>query len=607
MYAISRFFAFAVVEPICKVLISIKLLHQQAKSMLVRLQLSGLNTKFKPHRLRWDVRPTHIDTSPETIDQALLWLLQVPLDLPEADAVVHTLESIASPRFRTFACSPVILFLCVTLESTFKNGEIIEDRFDVARDCVLVLSRIKFHLVVESNSEEENRIGRVTVGPFIAWAAQELLRSPISISAIKLELSAAAAWLSPVEKVMDDRFGEIRAREEYLPVLQLHIQEHAHKKKTIHPITLVNILQSMHAFLPRGSYGQQFSIWRFLPVFSADLNGSWFYDEDVLQALTFYALELVSTGFSRKWARRGRDTSIGYLVAKLVGYLKAADSTKPPDVVEFLFLSIYKWPTLVLADRKRWPLSDIALICHDTQSGVINSRAMMAYSAILHNALTTNRFVNLIRDIHGSYTFILRGVRTPNTSFHAVYALSMTLKVLSNTEGEAILAELDPQVLLNPLLVVNDTIQPTDDIERGSTALETMLCFKIHTVLVLAAYPSQQTLQVDDLRLTALMERVTEVAMDHHNLRVRWQAIHLAVLLNSLFPRDYLRERFSSLERDQQSKMRQRSVDVVSDWENCSRPLKQTDMQLMLGNVPPGSVSQDAAFEWFGTFPFVPL
>lgn len=605
LFAIPRFFMFGIVTPTCEFLLAMQTLSRQASATLLRLQSSSLNTNFKRHRLHWDVRSEKIDTSPETQDQALLWLVQIPMDPQDAGGVVHTLESITFPRFHTFACSSVILFLTVTLESAFENGVMIPERFSVAMDCVLVLSRIKFHLVVECNQDDDDTIGRVSVSSFLAWAAQALLKSPNLKPATVLELSAAAAWLSPAEKVKDERFGEIRERGEYLQVLQLYIQGHTDHTRPIEPSILVNTLRGLHAFIPRGNYGHSSSIWAFLPMFSEDLDGPWFYDEEVLQALAFYALDLISP-ISRRWAKQDRDVSLGYLVTKLMGYLKVPDSTKPLDAVDFVFSLVYKWPTLLQNEKASWPLSDIARICDDARINNILPRATMAYSALLHNTLKLgNHSRNLTRDIQGSSSFILRCIRNPESCFYAIYSLSMTLKVVAPVLAQEILKELDPSILVDSLLRLDDDIRPTDDLEKGVVALETMLYLKIHTILVLTAYPQIPT--VDDTRLGKLMECVAEVAVNNPDPRFRCQAIYLAVLLNTLFLRDHLTERVVWLGEHLRDGLNTGQLVVVSDWANCGLPSTQAGIASIIERVPSNQVLEDGAFEWVGDFPLIPL
>jgi hypothetical protein len=55
--------------------------------------------------------------------------------------------------------------------------------------------------------------------------------------------------------------------------------------------------------------------------------------------------------------------------------------------------------------------------------------------------------------------------------------------------------------------------------------------------------------------------------------------------------------------KDLQSKLEKREVDVVPDWERFGLQFREAGMELM-ESAP---VVEDAAFEWVGNFPLLPI
>ena len=88
-----------------------------------------------------------IDTSQRVQEEAILWLAQMPLDPSESRFVVSSLALISSSRPHRFP-NPVIVFLNLTLESSFREG-VGREQTDIAIDCVLALGHIKFQSVVD--------------------------------------------------------------------------------------------------------------------------------------------------------------------------------------------------------------------------------------------------------------------------------------------------------------------------------------------------------------------------------------------------------------------------------------------------------------------------
>jgi hypothetical protein len=594
--------AVRIVKPVCQIPVARRALQKEATTMHLRLT-AFLGSSFRPIRHQWSMSQAD-NTSLDMQDEALSWLVKIPLDPTDTGNVVQILESIRAPRFRIFARSHVISFLSVSLESCFKDKALTANKFGIARDCLLVLSRIKCHLAVESDIDADNRIGNVIMSGFAAWAVQTLLRSHTMDPATSLKLSAAAAWLSPVESIKDDQYGEIKDRGEYLSTIKSHIRGYTDPRNVYVPMLLLEAVQAMHASIPRGNYGQSSAVTPFLHFFSDNLDSPWLVEDEALHALAFYALDLitpsdlVSQAF-RKWARGDKSVDVNYLFAKLVGLLKTPSTQRPLEVVGFVFSVVYIRPTVLEIDRTPYPLDDIARICQNFTNPNVESihqilqRGMMAYTATLHYALESkNRSKFLVKDIRSSLFFVLNRLEDEDsfTQYYSVYALSVVLKVSPTPE---ILRRVDSEIIMN-LLFSAGNASGTEDVEKGNGVLDSFH-LKIHLALILRATRVQ--VAPNEARLPGLMRIISDVAVTDSDPRTRWTAIYLAVLVGSLTDREGVDPHVARLLEGLQSRLEKRNVDVVRDWERFGLPFREAGMDSELMERAP---KVNDAFKWVG-------
>jgi hypothetical protein len=369
----------------------------------------------------------------------------------------------------------------------------------------------------------------------------------------------------------------------------------------------------MHACIPRQNYGIPSEIFSFLPLFTEIGDSSQLQNDDVLYALAFYALDLVSPN-SRRWARRDKKHSLAYLVTKLLEFLKN-DPYPPLDVVHFVLCIIYRGPEVVHPKRTQYPLSNIARISAENgqlQTEAVATRvfasAVKAYIALLEFALRTENPKNatrfLVRDVLGSIHFVKKGLNKPSTQLLAVYAVSMALHLLPS-HASGILKDIKPPGLVDILLATGATDANASDVEQGEDELENMMDLKIHTILILKHRKYDFKLNGD--QGAPLIQNIGKVAVAHRNPRLRWKAIYLLVLFTPYLPNAKLAARIRTLNKDFQRRLDEGQLYVVKDWENCGLPLTQRGMNCLLEQVPKDKFLNEGAFEWVGGFPLLSL
>ena len=573
-----------------------------------------------------------IDTSQRVQEEAVLWLSQMPLDPSESKAVVSSLALISSSRPHRFP-KPVIVFLNLTLESSFREG-VGQAQTDVAIDCVLVLGHIKFQSVVDRNSDRDLDVGGVPITGSVAWAAQQLtinaFREKFNTSrseGIRVRLLTAAAWLSPADPIEDTDWGggggeklKIQGRDQFIQELGIMLQRHIHGERVLDNKVLINLIHGMHASVPRGDYGSASSTMSFPPALCEDYDSPWSEDEAVLRALITYALDLLSPP-ERRWPLVERAIKFEELASELIDALMVNNPS--PDVVAFGFWVIYRVPyafksrKTMLADIGHiWtsavePIQDNALRrrldFHVVDAFVAVAQCHVSPSGVLPKFThqTTLRLLNAA--LESEYCRPM-----------ATYATAMILNLGKPAQVAAATKETRVELFVEILFSTGE------DLESGTTG-EDIIDLHIYSALILLKL--RPTVEFDVGKVEGLVERMERMignpsvrdsgvvrssgADASTDLgRLRWKAIYLSALLSSLVPDETEREkRFGELRRRVRALVESGGgeLPVVADYEHCLKPLNMHELELRTPAAEQQGQISTAFGTWINEFPLFPL
>ena len=569
-----------------------------------------------------------IDTSQRVQEEAVLWLSQMPLDPSESKAVVSSLALISSSRPHSFP-KPVIVFLNLTLESSFREG-VGQAQTDVAIDCVLVLGHIKFQSVVDRNWDRDFDVGGVPITGSVAWAAQQLtinaFREKFHTSrsdGIRVRLLTAAAWLSPTDPTDDAHWvgGEklkIQSRDQFIQELGIMLQHHINGEKVLDNKVLINLIHGMHASIPRGNYGCASSIISFLPELCEDYDSPWSEDESVLRALITYALDLLSPP-ERRWPLVEREIKFDELASELIDALMI--NTTSTDVTEFGFWLVYRVPyafksrKTMLGDIGHIWTSVVEPIQDDGRRKRLNFHAVDAFVAVAQCHVSTCGV--LPRFTHQTAMGLLNAALESDYSRPmATYAIAMILNLGKSTQIAAVANEVKAEPFIETLFSVSD------DLEKNA-AEEDVVDLQIYSTLVLLKLQPMAELDVGKVKgLIGEMEktigdpsvgdsgvaRKSEVDISAELDRVRWKAIHLSALLFSFVPDDAEREKhIEGLRARVQALVRSGELPVVGDRGRCLKPLAMDGMELGTPAVEHWGLTGTAFEVWIDELPLFPL
>jgi len=572
-----------------------------------------------------------IDTSQRVQEEAVLWLSQMPLNPSESKAVVSSLALISSSRPHRFP-KPVIVFLNLTLESSFREG-VGQEQTDVAIDCVLVLGHIKFQSVVDQNSDRDHEVGGIPITGSVAWVAQQLtinafrekFNTPHS-EGIRARLLTAAAWLSPVDPTEDVHWdgGEklkILDRYQFIQEIKTTLLRHVHGEKVVDNKVLINLIHGMHASIPRGNYGWASSIISFLPELCEDYDSQWSEDESVLRALITYALDLLSPP-ERRWPLVEREIEFDELASELIDTLMV--NTTSTDVAEFGFWLVYRVPyafksrKTMLTDIGHIWTSAVEPIQDDARRKRLNFHAVDAFVAVAQCHVSTSGV--LPRFTHQTALRLLNAALESDYSRPmATYAIAMILNLGKSTQIAAAATEIRAEPFIETLF------SASDDLEKNAAEEDVV---DLHIYSTLALLKLQPTVELDVGKVKGLVEEMqktigepsardsgvvrrseTDISADLD--RVRWKAIHLSALLFSFVPDDDEREKHvEGLRARVRALARSGELPVVGDCGRCLKPLAMDGMDGMELDTPTvehrGLVGN--AFEvWIDELPLFPL
>ena len=564
-----------------------------------------------------------IDTSQRTQEEAILWLSQMPLDKTESKAVVSSLALISSSRPHRFSES-VVVFLNSALESSYREPPS-QAQAEVAIDCIIALGRIKYQSVVDRNCDQDHEVGGVRVTPLVGWAAQQLTANAFDKNfntphseGIRARLLTAAAWLSPVDATEATLDGEklmIQDRWEFVEELRMTLgRQVCADDPPIDNKVLINLINGMHACIPRGDYGSASSIVSFLPSICDDYDSSWSEDESVLRALITYALDLLLPSNMRKPLVE-REIEFDKLASELIDALLV--DTTFPDVVAFGFWLIYRVP-YAFKSRKSI-LSDIVYIWTSTNEAIpedlrqrMNFHAVDAFVAVAlyHNSL--NRRLSKFA-AHNTLNLLNVALEDGYTRPMATYAVAMILDLGTSTQAASFTRGVDAESLTKTLHTVRD------DLEKNVVE-EDIVDLHVYSTLVLLKLPQPP---VDVEKVKALIDEMERTIGDpvfrdsglargpkaEANVdldRVKWKAIYLCGLLSRLLP---LGEREGTIERVRERVMtllRSGELLLAGDYERCIEPLDIDSLDVRTP-AEQGGLMYTVFEGWIRGFPCIPL
>jgi hypothetical protein len=566
-----------------------------------------------------------IDTSQRVQEEAILWLSQMPLDPPESKAVVSSLALISSSRPHRFP-KPVIVFLNLTLESSFREG-VGQEQTDVAIDCVLVLGHIKFQSVVDQNSDRDHNIGGIPITASVAWAAQQLtinaFREKFNTQhseGIRARLLTAAAWLSPVDGAEDVSWdgGEklkIQDRWQFIEEIKIMLTRHVHSDKPDKKV-LINLIHGMHACVPRGDYGSASSVVSFLPLLCDDYDSPWSEDESVLRALITYALDLLLPPEWRKPLVE-REIEFDELASELIEALMIG--TTSTDLVAFGFWLVYRVPH-AFKSRKTM-LVDIVHIWTSTNEVIpedhrerLNFHAVDAFVAVAqYHAAAKGTLPRLT--CRAALKLLNAALKSNYNRPMATYATAMILNLGTSTQVATVVSEVKAESFIETLSSVSD------DIEKNAAEEDAVDLYIYSTLVLLKFHP---TVELDVAMAKGLIGRMektigdtaardsgvarkSEVDISADLDRVRWKAIYLSALLFTFVPDDEREKCIEGLRERVRMLLESRELPVVSDYERCLEPLGMDVLELRTpATEQQGPIT--TAFEvWIGEFPLFPL
>ena len=626
-YLALRYVASAILFPFAQTIFKNDTLHR--RYMRTATILPG---EYRHMRVWWanafNDSLDKIDTSQRVQEEAVLWLSQMPLDPSESKAVVSSLALISSSRPHSFP-KPVIVFLNLTLESSFREG-VGQAQTDIAIDCVLVLGHIKFQSVVDRNSDRDLDVGGIPITGSVAWAAQQLtvnafkekFNTPHS-EGIRVRLLTAAAWLSPVDPTEDVHRGggeklTIQGRDQFIQELGIMLQHHIQGEKVLNNKVLINLIHGMHASIPRGDYGSASSTMPFPPALCEDYDSPWSEDESVLRALITYALDLLSPS-ERRWPLVEREIKFEGLASELIDRLMTNNPSA--DVVAFGFWLIYRVP-YAFKSRKTM-LADIGYIWTTVVEPIqddmlrkrLNFHAVDAFVAVAQCHLSTSGVLPKFAP-QATLRLLNAALESDYSRPMATYAIAMILNLGKPTQVSAVTNEINVEPFAETLFSAGD------DIEKGATK-EDVVDLHIYSALILVKLRPMAELDVGKVQLligqigntiggpsvrdSGVARRSgPEVGADLD--RVRWKAIYLSALLSSFVPDGAEAEKhIEGLRRTVQALVGGGDLPVVGDYEHCLEPLIMHELEVMT----PAAEQQGpmiTAFEmWINEFPLFPL
>jgi len=558
-----------------------------------------------------------IDTSQKVQEEAILWLSQVPLDPFESKALVSSLALISSSRPYRFQ-KPVIIFLNLVLEASLREEDS-QGRTDVAIDCVLVLGHMKFQSAVDRDWDLDHNVGGIPITASVAWAAQQLTINAFRDKSdtphsegIRARLLTAAAWLSPVDSAEDVHLDsedvlKIQDRYQFIQEIRNTLLRHVSGEKALDNKILVNLIHGMHAYIPRGDYGNVSSIVSFLPSFCKDYESPWSEDEAVLRALTTYALDLLLPPERRKPLVE-REVGFDELASELIDTLMINSFNL--DVVTFGFWLIYRVP-YAFKSRKTM-LSDIARIWTSANKVIpedyreqLNLYTVDAFAAIAQSYVAVNGTLPKLTP-HTSLRLLNTALEYHYSRPMATYAIALILNLGTSTQVANFMSGIRTESFAKALFNVRG------DLERNTTE-EDIVDLRIYSALILHKF---RPLELDVEKVKALigeMEKATgdavtrtfEADVGPDLDRVRWKSVYLSALLLTFVPEDEREERIQGLRARVQTVLRSRGLPLAGDYERCLKLLGMGTVEL---RSPKQRETVYPAFEvWIGEFPLSPL
>ena len=614
-----------------------------------KIARSILPRRYQHMRVWWedwfDDSLDQIDISPQVQEEAILWLSQMPLNPSETKAVVSSLALISPSRPHKFPQS-VIVFLNSALESSCRGAP---SRARI--DSVLALGRIKYQSVVDQNRDQDHTVGDMPVTALVAYAAQQLTISAFEeefstphSEGIRARLLAAAAWLSPVDKVEEvTPEGEplsIQARSEFVQQIGMTLEQHFRGERLLDNGVLVDLIHGMHASIPRGDYGPQASIIPF-PLFTRKDHSSlcqWSEDESALRALITYALDLLSyTERKRKLVEREieLDELALDLIDTLCGSVASAASADPsdpvdpadpaappvpPEVVVFSFWLVRRFPYAFRS--RRTMLADIGNIWNSTKETIaedhdhrkrLNFHAVDAFVAVARRHLIADR--ELPRLWAEEVLNLLNAAVKDTYSLPVVtYALALILNLGASKQAAEISRGIDVELFTDTFNTVRS------DLEANATE-EDVLNLYIHTALLLLKWKKAPA-DIERVKtLIGEMGRTIEgvvVGQDSVSKknsedetiidtdRVRWKAIYLSSLLFKLLPPEEDGGPIENLREGVKTIVQNGQLLLAEDYKHCLKPLYGGPVKLKSPAERDG-VPFTAFEAWINDFPLFPL
>ena len=605
----------------------ITMVHKMLRRFLVGVRVNLPEYKYK-HLQRAHARhdlPDEIDTSQRIQEEAILWLSQVPLDPSESKALISSLALISSSRPFKFE-RPLIGLLNSVLEASLRErgGR---EQTDVAIDCVVVLGNIKFQSAVDQNSDCDHNVGGIPVPPSVARAAQKLLADAPkansgtpSSDGTRERLLAATAWLSPVEVGASEWDGgenlRIQGRREFVEEIGVAIDRHIYGEN-LNTKVLIALVRGMHAYLPRGDYGNDLPSAPLFLSFCEDYASPWSEDEDVLRALITYALDyLPSRGRRRPLV--GRNIEFRDLAMELIDAL-IIDPHRF-EAVYFAFWLMCRVPyafesrrTITTDIDRIWIKSGKAFPDHLQERSDLH--AIRAFAMVVQHQVVNNGASGY--PCHTTLT----GLTLPSAALEsdssrpiAIYAISMILNLSPPTEAP-------PPISRASVKLIIDTLSPAGggDIERSAVE-EDVIDLYIYSTLIVLKLSSMLVLDVGKLMgFIARVRNVIEAPFTqeseaasrseveiHADLgRVRWKAIYLSALVLKLLPGDQIEGHNERLRVRVRELLGSGVLSLAKDCYSCLQPLAM--------DVPEPRDDERkqvvyTVFEtWIGRFPLLPL
>ena len=586
--------------------------------------------EHKPMRVWWadafNDSLDKIDTSQRVQEEAILWLSQMPLDLPESKAVVSSLALISSSRPRQYP-KPVVVFTNLTLESSFHEG-VGQEQTDVAIDCVLVLGNIKFQSAVDQNSDRDHNVGGIPVTASVAWAAQQLAISAFQekfttphSEGIRVRLLTAAAWLSPVDSTGDlywDSGEELKLqdRDQFIQGIKGMLLQHVRGRKVLDNKILINLIHGMHACIPRGNYGSMSPIVSFLPEFCEDYDSPWSEDESVLRALITYALDLLSSP-GRRRPLVEREIKFDKLASELLDTLRVNPTST--DVVAFGLWLVYRVPyalksrKAILTDIVHIWTSAIEPIQNDVRRQRLNFHAVDAFVAVAQYHISVNGALPRFT-CQTALRLLNAALESEYTRPMATYAIAMILNLGKSAQVAAIANNIRTELFIQTLSSIND------DLEKNTVEEDVV---DLHIYSTLALLELQPAVKLDVGQVEAFIRRMGKTIGDPSVMdsgvdrgaeadigadldRVRWKAVYLSALLFTFVPDDERGKHIEGLRARVQALVESGELPIIGDCERCLGPLITQELELRSPAAQRRPIS--TAFEaWIGGFPLFPL